>query len=249
MSYTPMNPGVPALLIVYFILIAFGIFITIKMFNKWKERKSKLPLILGLVFISLIIALSFLAIGLLETIITGYFKEIYRMTFPLAYVSVIVADILLFRFTNEITEKSGNAIYFIIIIGIILSIILLLPWNWWGVPQEDYVGEVSIRIFSTLSFTIYSMAIYLSIAIISLKAQSEAEDKKVRVGFLLYALSVLCMVAFFSCNILENVLIVFFDHPGYSIFIYIGWIFVILFILFSYFSLVMPKWLIKRIPT
>jgi len=249
MSYTPMHPGVPALLIVYIILIAFGIFIIIKMFNKWQERKSKLPLILGLVFISLITALAFLAIGLLETIITGYFKEIYRFTFPLAYICVIIADIILFKFTDEITEKSSNAIYYIIIVGIILSIMLLLPWNWWGVPQKDYVGEVSIRIFSTLSFTIYSVAIYLSIAIISLKAQSKAEDKKIRYGFLLYALSVLCMVAFFSCNILENVLIVFFDHPGYSIFIYIGWIFAFLFILLSYFSLVMPKWLIKRITT
>jgi hypothetical protein len=245
MSYTPMHPGVPALLIVYFVLISLGTIITVNMYKKWQERKSKLPLFLGLVFLLLIIALGFLAIGLIETIVTGYFKEIYRITFPLAYVCVIIADIILFKFTNEITNKSGYALYLIIIAGIILIIMLLLPWNWWGVPQEDYIGQFSIRMYSTLLFAVYSISIYLSIAIISSRARKEAKDQKARWGFLLYTLSVLCMVAFFIMNILENILIVFFDHPGYSIWVYLGWVFAFLFIILSYLSLVMPEWLLK----
>ncbi len=242
-SYTPLNSGVIPLFIVYIFLILFGIFIIKLLLDKWKERNSNLPLYLSLVFISLILALIFLAIGLLETIITGYFKEIYRVTFPLAYAGVIFADILLFKFTNEITGKSGKGIYFIIIIGVILIILMQLPWNWWGVPSEFYADKLNIRIISIVSFALYSTVIYLSIAIISLKARRRAEEKRVRAGFLMYALSVLCMVAFFVMNIMENVLIVLFDHPGYSIFVYIGWIFAVLFIVLSYLSLIMPQWL------
>lgn len=247
MSYTPIHPGVIPLLIIYFLLIAFGSYIIKNMYNKWQERNNQLPLYLGLVFLALITALIFLAIGLVETIITGLFKEIYRITFPLAYVSVVIADILLFKFTNEITNRSGRTLYLITIIGISIIILLLLPWNWWGVPQEDYIGQLNIRIFSTIIFTLYSVIIYFSIAIISLKARRKAEEKKTKFGFLLYALSVLFMVAFFGMNIIENVLIVFFNHPGYSIFIYIGWVFAFFFIILSYLSLVMPKWLTKRL--
>jgi len=242
-----MHPGVVPLLVVYFILIGFGSYIIKKMYDKWQERENPLPLYLGLVFLALIIALCFLAIGLVETIITRYFKEIYRITFPLAYVSVVVADILLFKFTNEITDRRGRILYLIGIIGIGIIILLLLPWNWWGVPSEDYAGQVSIRLYSTLIFTLYSVVIYLSIAIISLRARGKAEERKTKFGFLLYALSVLCMVAFFIMNIMENVLIVFFDHPGYSIFVYIGWVFAFLFIVLSYLSLVMPKWLTEQL--
>ncbi|TFF97875.1 MAG: hypothetical protein EU547_03140 [Promethearchaeota archaeon] len=247
MSYTPIHPGIVPLLIIYFILIASGLYIIKKMYDKWKERNSKLPLYLGLVFLALIIALVFLAVGLMETIITGYFKEIYRITFPLSYVCVVIADIILFKFTNEITESSGRLLYVILIIGIVIIVMLLLPWNWWGVPQEDYEGKLSIRIYSTLIFTLYSIIIYLIIAIISLKARNKATEKKTRFGFLLYALSVLCLVLFFLMNVMENILIVFFNHIGYSIFIYIGWVFAFLFIILSYFSLVMPKWLTERL--
>jgi len=38
-----------------------------------------------------------------------------------------------------------------------------------------------------------------------------------------------------------------FDHPGYSEFVYVAWIFAIIFYILSYLSLVMPKWLVKRI--
>lgn len=247
MAYTPINPGVPALFVIYLILITFGIFITSIMFKKWKERESKLPLILGMAFICLIGALGFLAAGLLETLITGYFKEIYRTTFPLAYVGVIVGDVILFKFTNELTDNSGNALYIVIIIGIILSIMLILPWNWWGFPAEEYEDKFSIRIYSTLFFALYSITIYLIIIIISLKARRMAEKKKARLGFLLFACSVFCMVIFFVFNIIENILIVVFDHPGYSIWVYLGWIFALLFIILAYLSLVMPDFLVKRL--
>ncbi|TXT63842.1 MAG: hypothetical protein BAJALOKI3v1_300001, partial [Promethearchaeota archaeon] len=70
MSYTPINQGIYSLFVIYLILIVAGIYLTIKMISKWRERKVKSPLYLSFVFIAFFFALVFLAIGALETIIT-----------------------------------------------------------------------------------------------------------------------------------------------------------------------------------
>jgi len=247
MSYTPINQGIYPLFAIYIILILASSFLAIKMLIKWRQRKFDEPLYLSYVFISFIFALTFLAIGAAETIITGYFKEIYRITFPLAYCCVVVADIFLYNFAMNITEKGEKALIPIIIIGLVLIVLLLLPWNWWGVPHEDYEGKINIRTYSTISFAIYSIAIYVSIASISWKVKSQAKEKVTKWGltFLFYA--VFSMIMFFVMITLDNILIVAFEHPGYSIFVYLGWVFAFLFVLFLYFSLVMSKWITDRL--
>ncbi|MBD3215480.1 MAG: hypothetical protein GF311_22915 [Candidatus Lokiarchaeota archaeon] len=247
MAYTPINQGIYSLFVIYLLLIAAGIYLTIKMISKWRERKVKSPLYLSFVFIAFFFALLFLAIGALETIITGYFKEIYRITFPLSYCSVVVADIFLYNFAMEITGKGKKGFIPIIILGIIIIILLLLPWNWWGFPREVYEGKLNIRTYSTIIFAIYSITIYSIIASISWKAKTQAEEKVLEKGLLFLFLGVISMIVFFVMISIDNILIVVFSHPGYSIFVYLGWVFAFLFILFLYLSLAMPKWIKNRL--
>jgi hypothetical protein len=217
------------------------------MVKKWRERNVKPPLYLSIVFILLTIALISLTIGLAEAVATGFFKEIYRISLPLAYSMIIIADIFLFVFAEEITSKGKKAIFPLIIFGAIIIIILFLPWNWWGVPPEDYAGQLSIRLYSTLSVILYSYIIYIFISIFCLKARKQTQDAKARTGLTLLFLAMISMIGFFLMFIFDTLLITLTDHPGYSEFVYIAWIFAILFFIFIYMSLVMPKWLIDRI--
>ena len=50
MSYAPFEMRVFPIFIYYIILSVFGIFITFKMFIKWRERKGSIPLHLLLAF-------------------------------------------------------------------------------------------------------------------------------------------------------------------------------------------------------
>ncbi len=247
MSYTPFELRVLPIFIYYICVSIFAVIVSIKMFNKWRERKVPPPLFLTLVFSFLTAALIVLTIGLAEAVFTGYYKEIYRISLPLAYSMVIFADIFLFIFASYMTNKGKRAFPIIIIVGIILVIILFLPWNWWGVPREDYEGELNIRLYSTGALVLFSFLIYGYIALISQKVKREVEDKIMYTGLKLLFYSMISLVLLFLMLIMDTLMITFFEHPGYSEFTYIAWIFGAIFIILSYLSLIMPEWLVNRI--
>ncbi len=217
------------------------------MYNKWRERNVPPPLFLTLVFSFLTSALIILSIGLAEAVITGFYKEIYRISLPLAYSMVVFADIFLFIFASYMINKGKRAFPIIIIVGIILIIILFLPWNWWGVPREDYEGKLNIRLYSTGGLVVFSFLIYGYIALISQKVKRNVDDEIMRTGLRLLFYSMISLIFLFLMLIMDTLMIIFFNHPGYSGFTYIAWIFGLIFIVLSYLSLIMPDWLVKRI--
>ncbi|MFW9970434.1 MAG: hypothetical protein ACFFDF_09555 [Candidatus Odinarchaeota archaeon] len=217
------------------------------MYKKWREREVPPPLFLALVFSFLTAALIVLSIGLAEAVITGYYKEIYRISLPLAYSMVVCADIFLFIFASYMTNKGRKAFPFIIIIGLVIIVILFLPWNWWGVPQVDYEGELSIRLYTTGVLVLFSLIIYAYIALICQKIKNKVDDKVMRVGLKMLFYSMISLMLLFLMLIMDTLMISFFGHPGYSEFTYIAWIFGLIFIVLSYLSLIMPEWLVKRI--
>jgi len=247
MTYTPFDFRVFPIFIYYIFLSVFGIFMSIKMFKKWKERNVPPPLYLAIVFTFFAAALTMLGIGLAEAVITGEYRVVYRFSLPFAYSMVVFADIFLFKFATHMTDKGKRAFPFIIVIGIILIIILFLPWNWWGVPSVDYEGMLNIRLYSTVSLVLFSLIIYSYIAMISRKTKRKVEDKVMNTGLKLLFYSMICLILLFVMLIGDTLLITLFNHPGYSEFTYVAWIFGMIFIILSYLSLVMPDWLVKRI--
>ncbi len=217
------------------------------MFRKYRERRVRSPLYLMLVFIFLTLALISLTTGLAEAAITGYFMEIYRISLPLAYSLVVLADFALYIFATYMTNRGQKLIPFIIIIGIFIMIALFLPWNWWGVPNEDYTGKLSIRLYTTSSFVIFSCAIYAYIIAICKMVLKTSESKVTKTGLKLLIYGMICLILLFICITGDNLLVVLFDHPGYSAFLYVGWLFAVGFVILSYLSLVMPDWLVRRI--
>ena len=247
MSYTPFSTNILPIFFYYLGLIVFSIVMTILMIKKWRDRKVNPPLYLSIVFILLTVALIILTIGLGEAVFSGFFKEIYRISLPLAYCMIIVADIFLFVFAKVITSKGKKALVPLVIFGGVIIVVLFLPWNWWGVPPEDYAGLLNIRLYTTLSVILYSYVVYIFIARFCRKAMKQTEDAKVKAGLTFLFLAMISMIGFFLMFVFDTLLITLTDHPGYSEFIYIAWIFAILFYIFTYISLVMPKWVLKRI--
>ena len=66
-------------------------------------------------------------------------------------------------------------------------------------------------------------------------------------GLKLLFFSMISLILLFLMLIMDTLMITFFDHPGYSEFTYIAWIFGLIFIILSYLSLIMPDWLVNRI--
>lgn len=247
MTYTPFSNNIIPIFFYYIGLIAFSLVMTFLMIKKWRERKVRSPLYLSIVFVLLTVALVALTIGLGEAVLTGFFKEIYRISLPLAYSIIIIADIFLFIFAEEITSKGKKAFAPLVLFGAVIIVVLFLPWNWWGVPPVDYVGQPNIRLYSTLSVILYSYIVYIFISVFCLRARKQTQDAKAKTGLILLFLSMISMIGFFLMFVFDTLLITLTDHPGYSEFVYIAWIFAILFFVFTYLSLVMPKWLVDRI--
>ena len=144
------------------------------------------------------------------------------------------------------TNRGKKAIALVISIGIVIVILVFLPWNWWGVPDEDYVGLLNIRLYTTLSIAMYSNLIYIYIAYISNKVKKNVDDKVMYTGLKLLFYSMIGLILLFVMIICDTILIIIWSE-GYSIFIYFAWGFGSIFIVLSYLSLIMPDWLVKRI--
>ena len=96
MKYDPFEARILPIFGFYGVLIILGIFVTFKLGLKYKRTKDPAPLHLAIVYAFFTAAIVVLTIGLAEAVITGYYKEIYRISLPLAYSLVIIANIFLF---------------------------------------------------------------------------------------------------------------------------------------------------------
>ncbi|MHA1370173.1 MAG: hypothetical protein ACTSRA_10715 [Promethearchaeota archaeon] len=248
LSYSPIHGRIYPVFVLYIFISAFGVAMAFLMYKKWKARRLRPPLLIFLVFLSFSIAVIGLFFGLLETVIFGEFREVYRFSLPFGYTMMVAADVLLYEFANQVMEDRITRVRLpLYVAGVVIGIMLWLPWNWWGVPNEDYVGKLNIRLYTTLLFIVYSYVIYIMIIVIVFKVRQITTSPVARWGYTLLILSIVCLILFFAMFILDTLLIVFFDHPGYSEFVYLAWMFSIVFYILIYMSLSMPKWLVSRL--
>ena len=191
-------------------------------------------------FSALTSAVIVLAIGILEGIITGYSKEIYRFSLPFAYSMVVIADIFLYKYVNYLTDRGRKAYFPVLLIGVVLIIVLFLPWNFWGTPIAE-IARPYIRLYSTLGLIVYSYLIYISIIFICQRSKNYSVSRINRRNLSLFSWAIVALLFFFLMFIFDTLLLVFTDSPGYSIFVYFAWIFAVIFLLLSYLSLVLHE--------
>lgn len=249
MSYSPYVQEVFPIFVYYIILIILSIIVTSMMVKKYLDRRTKATLYMSIIYITSTIVLFIITIGLAEAIITSYFKEIYRLSLPLGYTLLCFEGMFLLIFLGEMTDSSKTKKFTIplIIIGIFVIILLFLPTNWWGVPRDDYEGKLNTRLIVTLLLVSYNILIYLIMARIYYQVMHKTKDPVAIFGFKLLLYSMICPIIFLVFVVLDTIFITFFNHPGYTIFMYFAWLFLMAFFILSYLALIMPKWVENRI--
>ncbi len=246
MSYQQFVERMLPLYIIYLALIIVCAVSAIYMYFKWKDRRVPPPIYLTIAYILLTAIFTVLFLGLSEALITGYCKEIYKFSLPFAYSTVLYFNLCFLKFANYIMKKGEKLFYPFLAFSIVITIALYLPWNWWGVPTPE-IGTPDIRLYTTMSAVIISYIVYFYIAIMCVKLKKQTTDKVATYGLTLLFYTMITYILFFFFMIMDTIMVVLFDHPGYSEFTYIAWAFLGVGVVTSYLSLVMPGWLIKWI--
>ncbi|HME53188.1 MAG TPA: hypothetical protein VKM55_13280 [Candidatus Lokiarchaeia archaeon] len=217
------------------------------MLIKWRERRTKPLKLMIAVFISFTAELVMLTIGLVDSAISGFYREVYRFSLPFNYSMLVVVNIILFMFTREITNQGRKGLKPVVIAGAILCVVLFLPWNWWGYLNTDYAGQINIRLYTMLGLVTFSYMVYIRIAWVCWYAMPEAKTPVEKTGLRLLFVSMILMICCLLMFIIDTVLIVAFHSGGYSIYVYIAWIFASCFACCLYLCVVMPPWFMKRL--
>ncbi len=246
MAYIPTDARLYPVFVFYIFLCVFSIFFSSKIWIRYFQKKNKTILSLGLAYLFLTIGIIMLTIGMLEAIITGYRKEIYRFSLPFGYAMVVLSDIFLFRLAYNLTNKGKKAFIPLIVIGAILIVLLFLPTNYWGYPPDEIRGRFNTRTPITISLVLYSCIIYVSIILICHYTKKLIDKKATKLRLSLLSYSMVAMICFFILLIADTIMIVYFD-TGYTIYVYFAWICACIFVVLSYLSLFVPKSLVKRI--
>ncbi|MHA1341762.1 MAG: hypothetical protein ACTSRZ_18130 [Promethearchaeota archaeon] len=245
----PMESNAPPLLIVYIIFAAFGWYLTTLLYKRWRSKQKKATMLLFLTFLMLTVCISGLLVGFIQMVITGLKLWLYRFSLAFAYVFLSIGNIFLMEFAAEIfTVEKKYIRKYQVAMGLI-AIMVALPWNYYGWPQEviDVQPIPSIRMYSQLALLTVSILVYSRIFMTALHASKRVSDKYAKVAFRYIAFSQISEILFFVFILLDVMTFTFTPLSGYTVFVYIAWCFVGLFFLFCYLGYIMPNWLRQRI--
>ncbi len=240
--YDPIDPNIIPLIPFYVILVTVSMFLGFRLIIKGNRKKKKSPKLLGISFISYSSGVLCALIGLIEVVIYQEFRELYRLSLPIGYTIAMIGNIFLILFVQEIFKIQKRIKIFFMLLFISTIVILNLNENWYGVPREVYEGKFSLRMYSSLLMMISSMSLYFYI--INSIIRSKSYRNFTSIGFLVIIWSFVCFILFWVCMAIDAI-IIFIKGGGYSIFVFIAWIFGLLFWIFSYLGLIMPKWFRK----
>jgi len=235
--YDPYTPRIIPVFILYAILFPVAFILAFKLMRKGRQQGIKSAQYLGYSFLSFGAAILIAFIGLLNVIIVGEFREIYRLSVPLSYSIGMVGTLflLLFGFSLFGFQKK-MAVLFAVWTGITF-VLVNLDSNWYGVPHSTYAGQFSMRFYSSLSMMLLAVGIYLYL--ISKINSLQIDKPLVKFGYKLIVWSLISLIFFWACVTLDTVYINI-TGEGFSIFFDIAWIFGLIFWVLSYIGLTMP---------
>jgi len=248
-SFEPerMEPNAKPILFIYIFFSIFLIYFTILLYKKWKSKRKKPAQLLFITFLSFTITILGLLVGFIEMFLTGLKLKIYRFSLGFGYFFNCIGNIFLMEFISELFSIPKKFIRKYQVLMIFIAIIVILPWNYYGWPQYaiDLQPIPSIRVYSQLSLFIVSLLVYGRISIVAYHASKLVQDKYLKISFKFISYSHISEIIFYVCMSLDSISFTFFDLPGYSIFVFIAWIFGFFFFIFCYIGYIMPQWLIK----
>ena len=244
--YDPLEPEAFPVFYFYIFIALFSLFMTIRSFAKWSERKMKAPLLLSITFLLFSLCIASLMIGLMEAVIYGEKRVIYRFSLAFAYSTIMIANCFLLYFASEIFSFEKRYLKKYIIISLIIAVFLALPYNYYGVPEALVDNSKNIRPYTGGALVVFSILTYSRIFSVAYRVSKRVEEKQAKTGFLFIALSQICLILFFVFVFIDTLIFTLTDLSGYTISLYIAWVWACLFLVSVYIGLFMPDWVRKR---
>lgn len=246
-TYYPIEHSAFPLLFIYPIIISASFVVSILLIRKPHFKHNFVMHCLTSAYIIIMVITSFLFIGLIDAWISGFKQELYLISVQIAYIGVNILNIFVILFSKDIFHPFYHN-YKILIAGcIILAILESMPQNAYGIPVQELPDSYKLfRFFTTAIMMLWSISIYIK-NIKSANQMAQSFNKgELRFKIIKISHSFIYMSLFFVCLSLETALFVFYSFHAYTIFIYLAWIMLLMFIITSYLGYIMPKWLKKR---
>ncbi len=246
MTYEKMDPIAAPFLFVYSILVILCAIMTYLLYRKWMERKREANRLITLTFLSYLISFIILLSGYLEMYITGEKREIYRLSLGLTYAGLCISNIILSYFIAEIFGLLRKDIRKYTLVNIIIIILVLLPWNDYGVPSDEIQFPI-VRPITNVLLIIWCIILFYRIARSSFNMAKKSENPVALEGFRLIGWSHVMLVLFLIFTALDTLYFTIMETGGYSPLLYIAYFFCLMFFLICYLGFIMPDWLRNRI--
>ena len=233
-----------------FIIVIASILLALILRKYYEKEKHKLTLYLFLIFLFYVIAIFFSWLSKILVLYSNIDYIAYNSSLPdpgtmlswiilritdfrISFVFLVIAIFLSYVLKVNIFEKDYNKTHRIIVI--IYSIVTLLYTLL--IYQR---GNVLFDAIAFLLIFIFMAMIYFPFFFSAINSYKSSQEKKFKNAFLSLAL----MGIFFILvpfNFLLDRLFILFGGPGFSIFYFLAWIFVLLGIIASYFGYIRPR--------
>ena len=230
-------------------IIVISVIVLVLILMKYFQKKHQLTLYLFLIFLFYLMAIIFSWLSKVLVLGSGI-DYIYNTTLPdpgtlqswfvlritdfrFSFFFLTIAIFLSYILKVNVFEKGYNRVHKIIVIiyGIITMAYSLLIYE---------RGNTLVDAGAFLLIFVYMAMIYIPFFISSYKSFTLAKDKTYRNAFLSLALmSIFYILVPF--NFLIDRLLILFGGPGFSLFYFLAWIFVLCGMIASYFGYIRPK--------
>lgn len=203
------------------IITAILVFLTLKLFGRYRERRQ--PATRYITLTSLFLSLT-TCMQLLDMLVMDPLVGIRRVGLSLAFSMSAIANIFLYLFMLEIFYKgreSGGAR--LKIFGVVEgAVAVLLPI----LGPTMATGSTLLDTFTVLLLVhlTFALALYLTLIMATTRAIHGTTDQIARRGFSYIRLAALSIIVAYLLFVMDSVWTAFFEPEGYTYWVIAGWI-------------------------
>ena len=245
-EYEQIEASAYPMFYVYVILVSVCFLMTALLYQKWVERKREANRLLMFTFLSYSLSFLILLLGYLQMYFTGEKQEFYQLSLALSFGGLCISNIILSYFVAEIFGILRKDLKKNNILGIIITILVLLPWNGYGLPANQIEFPL-FRPITNVCLIIWAMILYTRISNAAFRIAKKTENPIAQSGFRLIGWAHIMLDLFLFFMAADTIYFTVFELPGYIFLIYIAYIFCAFFFLTCYLGFIMPEWLKSRI--
>ena len=215
---------------------------------KYYEKRHQLTFLLFLIFLCWLCAVIFSWMSKIFVLYSGVPYLVYntgedpntplsfillRITdFRMSFLFVTVGDILSYILEVKLFEKApDNKKYLIYTLGAFTAFYSFFIY---------IRGNILLDVLAFLLVALLTLIIYMPFIIRCIQSYRSVEDASFKKAFLSLAIMALCIILVFVMLLIDRVLI-FLGSPGFTVFYFLAWSLVVIFVLCTYLGYIRPK--------